>query len=310
MTKISKILLLVLFSLSLFLLSSCKMFETETYECNDEIELHIKDEFYEYMPYAKEDVPTYTYQFGGKLNFTVNTTGPNEIVFSNNDDFIVSEKIREFLSYFDQNGIISYREVSVTKKYETHLNKKTIDDNGKIKNERVYFKVTDGDLHNMIAYITLPNGLQLTINYCTFEGENEGIKRIYYAWEYTQSIRMSLYYPLMVVDLNGARRILIVALPNGVINKVEPRYDPKGLTSKDVYLEDSFYTYPYSDYNEDEPKGYDNSNSVALIRDYYIDNFNGHLDSEGHLYYTYLGYDFMVTFGDTHFKISFIGESK
>ena len=308
MTKISKILCLVLISFMAFILSGCNFFTTEVYECTDSIELHIKDEFYEYMPYDKASVPSYIYSFGGKLNFTVNTTGPNEIVFSNNDDFIVSDKLKELFTYFEENGIITYRETSITKKYETHMNKKVITADGKIKNERVYFKVTDGDLHNMIAYITLPNGLQLTLNYCMFEGENEGVKRIYYTWEYTQSIRMSLYYPLMVVDLDGARRILIVALPNGVINKVEPRYDPNGLVTKDTYLDESFYTYPYSDYNEDEPSGYDNTESVNSIKDYYITNFNGYLDSENHLFYYYLGYKFQVTFGKTHFVIKFIGK--
>ena len=313
MKKISKIFILLLVSLLIISLSgcSCNVFKTEVYSCDEKKELHIKDDFYNYMPYEKEEVPKFVFEFSGTLNFTVNTTGPNEIVFSNNDDFKVSDIIRDFLKYYEENGIISYREVDVTKKYETHLNKRTVDENGKVVTERVYFKVTDGDLHNKIAIITLPNGLQLTINYCEFEGTCEGVTNTYYTWEYTESIRMSLYYPLMVVEMDGVRRILIVALPNGVINKVEPRYDPKGLTTKDTYLNESFYTYPYSDYDESQStKDYDNTQSVNSIKDYYITYFNGYLDSDGYLYYSYLGYSFKVKFLSTHFIIQYNGKAK
>ena len=311
MTKIFNKILILLFAILVLTLSgcSCKMFTTEVYECEGEILLHIKDEFYDYMPYEKEDVPNFTFKFPGKLNFTVNTTGPNEVVFSNNDDFVVSDIIKDFLKYYEQNGIVSYREISTMSKYETHLNKKVTDENGNIKNERVYFKVTNGELHNMIAYITLDNGLQLTLNYCTFEGTNEGVSNTYFTWEYTQSIRLSLYYPLMVTEVDGERIILIVALPNQVINKIEPRYDASGLVNKDAYLNESFYTYPYSDYDESNPTGYNNTNSVEKIKDYYINNLGGILIDDD-LYYSYLGYDFKVVFGSTHFVISCVGKSK
>lgn len=313
MTKISKnklLLSLLLFVLIVLSGCGCNFFKTEVYECEGEKLLHIKDEFYDYMPYEEEDVPNYTFKFDGKLNFTVNTTGPNEIVFSNNDDFKVSSIIEEFLKYYQENGIISFREINITKKYETHLNKKTVDDSGKVTNERVYFKVTDGDLHNMIAYITLPNGLQLTVNYCMFEGTNEGVTKTYYTWQYTESIRMSLYYPLMVAEIDGVRKLLIVALPNGVINKIEPRYDPKGLVTKDTYLEESFYTYPYRDYDESTSSSdYSNTQSVNEIKDYYVTNFNGYFDSDGYLYYNYLGYNFKVIFGSTHFVIKYNGRA-
>ena len=62
---------------------------------------------------------------------------------------LISEMVEEFLKYHEENGIISYRTLNVQKKYETHLNKRTILENGTVKTERVYLKVTDGDLHNM-----------------------------------------------------------------------------------------------------------------------------------------------------------------
>ncbi len=80
------------------------------------------------------------------------------------------------------------------------MNKKVTLDDGTIKSEKVYLKVIDGNMSNEIAYITLDNGLQLTINYLKFQVEQEDKSiKTYYSWQYSESIRMILYYPLMVV---------------------------------------------------------------------------------------------------------------
>lgn len=301
-----KWLMLLIVMISLFV-SSCGFFETELREIEDEITLSIKEDFIEYLGYEEKDIPTYTFEFEGKINITLRNTGPNEIIFSGNDDFRISEMVEEFLKYHEENGIISYRTLNVQKKYETHLNKRTVLDDGTVKTERVYLKVTDGDLHNEIAYITLDNGLQLTMNFCRFEGEINGVKKTYYAWQYSESIRLILYYPLMVVDdKNVERKILIVALPNKVINKIEPRYDVKGLMTKDTYLDSSYYTYPYPDYDEETSSSdYDPSDSINNIKNYYIERYNGRYEGEDFVY-TYLGYDFKVEFYNTNFVITFI----
>ena len=301
-----KILIMTILLISLFT-SGCGFFETELQEIEDEITLTIKEDFVEYLGYEKENIPTYTFKFDGKINITLRNTGPNEIIFSGNDDFRISNMVEEFLKYHEENGIISYRTLNVQKKYETHLNKRTVLEDGTVKTERVYLKVTDGDLYNEIAYITLENGLQLTMNFCRFEGEIDGVKKTYYAWQYSESIRMILYYPLMVVnDKNGERKILIVALPNKVINKIEPRYDLKGLMTKDTYLDSSYYTYPYPDFDEETSSSdYDATESIENIKNYYIDKFNGRYEGEDFVY-TYLGYDFKVTFEKTSFIITYI----
>lgn len=303
-----KILIMTILLISLFT-SGCGFFETELQEIEDEITLTIKEDFVEYLGYEKENIPTYTFKFDGKINITLRNTGPNEIIFSGNDDFRISNMVEEFLKYHEENGIISYRTLNVQKKYETHLNKRTVLEDGTVKTERVYLKVTDGDLYNEIAYITLENGLQLTMNFCRFEGEIDGVKKTYYAWQYSESIRMILYYPLMVVnDKNGERKILIVALPNKVINKIEPRYDVKGLMTKDTYLDSSYYTYPYPDFDEETSSSdYDATESIENIKNYYIDKFNGRYEGEDFVY-TYLGYDFKVEFLKTHFVITYIAD--
>ena len=159
-------------------------------------------------------------------------------------------------------------------------------------------------MSNEIAYITLDNGLQLTINYLKFQVEQEDKSiKTYYSWQYSESIRMILYYPLMV-DEN--KKILIVALPNATINKIEPRLDVNGLMKKDSYLDSSYYTYPYSDYDSElSGKDYDNSKIVSSIKDYYIKFYNGYMENDK-LIYTYLGYTFSVEFNKTTFTISYV----
>lgn len=290
------------------LLSSCSFFTTETIEIENEVELSIKENYIPYLGYEKSVIPTYTFKFPGKLNVALRTTGPNEIVFTNNDDFVVSDLVEGLLLEHEKNGIISYRLLGTTKNYETHMNKKTVLEDGTIKSEKVYLKVVDGNMSNEIAYITLDNGLQLTINYLKFQvAQEDGSLKTYYSWQYSESIRMILYYPLMVVkDSEGNKKILIVALPNGTINKIETRLNVEGLIEKDSYLDSSYYTYPYSDYDAElSGKDYDNTRIVSSIKEYYISHYDGYMEDET-LFYTYLGYKFSVTFNKTTFTITYI----
>lgn len=293
---------------ALFFLCSCGFLTTETIEIENEVKLTISEDYIPYLGYDENNIPTFTFKFPGKLNVAYRTTGPNEVVFTNNDDFVVSDLVEELLTSYEENGIISYRFLGTTKKYETHMNKKVTLDDGTVKSEKVYLKVIDGNMSNEIAYITLDNGLQLTINYLKFQVEQEDKSiKTYYSWQYSESIRMILYYPLMVVkDSDGNKKILIVALPNATINKIEPRLDVNGLMKKDSYLDSSYYTYPYSDYDSElSGKDYDNSEIVSSIKDYYTKFYNGYMENDK-LIYTYLGYTFSVEFNKTTFTISYV----
>lgn len=307
--KMKKILLMVLLLLLLPLCGCYGLFKTDLFSYDDEIFLTIKEEFVEYLPYDTEDIPTYTLKFPGiTVNTTLQRTGENEVIFSGNDDFVISDIIEKLLLEYEEKRRISYRLLSTDTKYETHLNKHIVGDDGKIESVKEYLKVTDGVIENKIAYMTLENGLQLTINYRTFEGTVNDITKRYYSWQYTESVRLILYYPLMIVkNADNSKSILIVALPNAVINKIETRYEPEGLLEKDDYLEESYYTYEYPDYNiETSGKNYDATGQIAAIKAYYSDNFNGQ-EIGGVFYYDYLGEKFSVTFYKTDFVIKYIG---
>ena len=311
--KMKKGLFTLLLLMIVPLLCGCYgLFNTELVANQDEVFLTIKENFVEYLPYKKEDIPTYTLQFPGiSINTTLQRTGENEVIFSGNDDFVVSEVIAKLLAEYEAKQRISYRLLTEETRNETHLNRHTIKDDGTIKSEKVYLKVTDGLIENKIAYMTLENGLQLTINFRTFEGTYQGETKRYYSWQYTESMRLILYYPLMIIkNSNQTKSVLIVALPNAIINKIETRYEPSGLLEKDEYLDSSYYTYEYADYDvQTSGSKYDNTSQVIAIKDYYKQNFNGR-EIEGQFYYDYLGYLFQVTFQKTDFTITYVEPSQ
>ncbi len=307
--KIRKGLFILLLLLMIPLFSGCYgLFETELVANQDEIFLTIKENFVEYLPYEKDEIPTYTLKFPDlSINTTLHRTGENEVIFSGNDDFVVSEVIAKLLAEYEAKERISYRLITEEKRNETHLNRHVIQENGDIKSEKVYLRVTDGVIENKIAYMTLENGLQLTINFRTFEGTYEGKTNRYYSWQYTESMRLILYYPLMIIkNSNQTKTILIIALPNAIINKIETRYEPSGLLEKDEYLDSSYYTYEYANYDsQTSGSQYDNSTQVEAIKAYYEQNFNGR-EIENIFYYDYLGYTFKVSFQKTNFTITYI----
>lgn len=289
-------------------LSGCfGIFNTDLVSLDDEILLTIKQNFVEYLPYEKEDIPNYTLKFPGlSVNMTLQRTGENEIIFSGNDDFVVSEIIANLLAEYEAKNRISYRLITEETRRETHLNRHFIGKDGKPDSEKVYLKVKDEVIYNKIAYMTLENGLQLTLNFRTFTSTEGEVTKQYYSWQYTESMRLILYYPLMIIkNSDKTKSVLIIALPNAIINKIETRYEPSGLLEKDEYLDAKYYTYEYSDYDvETSGSKYDNTAQVALIKAYYKENFNGREVADT-FFYDYLGYTFAVTFQKNDFTITY-----
>jgi hypothetical protein len=127
------------------------LFQTELVANQDEIFLTIKENFVEYLPYEKEEIPTYTLKFPSlSINTTLQRTGENEVIFSGNDDFVVSEVIAKLLAEYEAKGRISYRLITEEKRNETHLNRHIVQDDGTIKTEKIYLRVTDGLIENKI----------------------------------------------------------------------------------------------------------------------------------------------------------------
>ena len=280
--------LLLLFSL-VVVLSSCSLFKTEVVAYENEITLSYDSDLNGHLAYSNIDIPTYTIKFEGKLNITKQRTGEYECIFSNNDDFKVSKVIGEILAEYEEKGRVSYYKQSLEETNETWMNRRDEE-----VDEKAYIKVKDGIITNEIAYITLESGLQLTINYAKFVDSDTNIT--YYRWQKSQSIRIFLHYPLMVIDQDDERKFVFIAVPNQVRLKFDTTTKQiKDLLSKDKFTTSEWYTYDYQhNYNED----YDN-----YVK-YYQDNFNGRIENEEFLF-DYLGYTFKIDFNEENFVISF-----
>ena len=260
-----RVLLITLFFLMSCALVSCNLFKTEVVEYENEIKLSYDSDLNGHLAYNDTILPSYTIKFDGKVNITKQRTGEYECIFSKNDDFFVSNIIGDIIEEYKEKGRISFYTQSEENTSETWMNCRNAEEDTKI-----YIKVKDSKIINEICYITLENGLQLTINYARFTDSDTNIT--YYRWQKTQSIRVFLHYPLMVIDKDDERKFVFIAVPNQVRLKFDTTTKQvKDLLSKDKFTTSEWYTYDYcNSYNEDY------NNYVK----YYEDNFNGRFVGE------------------------------
>ena len=285
-----KIITILLVLVVIGVCSSCSIFKTEVVAYENEIKLSYDSDLDGHLAYNGIEIPSYTIKFDGKLNITKQRTGEYECIFSNNDDFAVSKVVSSILTEYEEKGRVSYYRQSIEETNETWMNRRDEE-----VDEKAYIKVKDGKITNELAYITLENGLQLTINYARFIDSDTNIT--YYRWQKTQSIRIFLHYPLMVIDKDDERKFVIIAVPNQVRLKFDTTTKQiKDLLSKDKFTTSEWYTYDYQNsYSED----YEN------YLNYYKDNFNGRFVGD-EFFYDYLGYTFKVEFNESNFIISFV----
>ena len=280
MNKVKYLTVFILFYI-VMLASGCKLFATPIVAYENKIELSMVEEYKQYFPY---ELPSYVLEFEGTLNTTENRTGPYEVIFTQNDDFKVSEILRNLFEHNKDNLIVHL--LDTDDEAETWMN--TYED-GEPKKE--YIKVLDNTIYNEIAYITLENGLILSVNYAKIIDWNNNV---YYRWQVTESIRMILHYPLMVTDDNaGNTMFLLLPIPAGVTINFDPTTkDLQTILEKDKFKTDkSYYTYKYID----------NWNKET-VSEYYVNNFNGILDNN-QIKIKYFDYDFVVTVNDDSFTI-------
>lgn len=297
----------------MFILSGCGLSNNNIPNENS-IFLMINDDFIDYLDYDKLDIPNYTLNFEGTIYTNAAVKNKNEVVFSGNDDFVVSDMIANLLDeYQNIPGRFSSVVVKEEKQFETRMNSVIMED-GERKFQKHFLKVEDGKIYNEYAFITLDNGLQLTIEYRRFNSIDENNKvKTYYAWQYTASIRMFLHYPLMVIKKEGGvKKLLILPLPNGVMYTVGTQLSLVNIISKDKddkYLNDTAYrSFPYINYS-DEPNApkIDLNAEIALIKDYYNNNFSGYVENDDY-YFIYLNKVFKVIFNQTSFTLEYVNE--
>ena len=190
--KIKNFCLFLIFCLIFLSGCSCnEIFSFSVTPVENGITLTYDQDIITHLAYENIELPSYTIEFDGTLNITENRQGEFECIFAQNDDFTVSKLVANIIDEYKEKGRVSFREISKDEEMETWMNLRN-----ETQDEKIYLQVKDGIIYNEIAYITLENGLQLTINYARFTDKDNNL---YYRWQKTESIRFVLHYPLMVI---------------------------------------------------------------------------------------------------------------
>ena len=286
--KIKNFCLFLIFCLIFLSGCSCnEIFSFSVTPVENGITLTYDQDIITHLAYENIELPSYTIEFDGTLNITENRQGEFECIFAQNDDFTVSKLVANIIDEYKEKGRVSFREISKDEEMETWMNLRN-----ETQDEKIYLQVKDGIIYNEIAYITLENGLQLTINYARFTDKDNNL---YYRWQKTESIRFVLHYPLMVIKQKDAHKFVFIALPNRVVYNFDTTTKTiEDLITKDKFLGAEFYTFEYTNSYEEDYQNYIN---------YYQENFNGRF-IDNTFVYTFLGYDFSITFNQENFIIA------
>ena len=291
MTRISKYILLLVISILLSISLGCNLniFRVETVENDGSFTLTIDEDVLKYL--NTTDIPNYTCKFDGVLKSSKYRTGEFEIAFYDNDDFFLSRIIENLINEYKEKNRVSFKSISSDNETESWMNRKQDD-----VNEKEYIKIKDNKIYNEIVYISLENGLQLSINYARFS-DFEG--NTYYRWQKTEGIRFVLHYPLMVYhnEEHDRNEVVVMPLPNGVIYYFDTTTKQiDALLKNDKYLKEEYYKFGYVNSYE---KDYDN------IVNYYLTDAKGVKTSEG-IECEFMSNKFLVTFAEDSFSLKLI----
>lgn len=291
MTRIFKYILLLVISILLSISLGCNLniFRVETVENDGSFTLTIDEDVLKYL--NTTDIPNYTCTFDGVLKSSKYRTGEFEIAFYDNDDFFLSRIIENLINEYKEKNRVSFKSISSDNETESWMNRKQDD-----ANEKEYIKIKDNKIYNEIVYISLENGLQLSINYARFS-DFEG--NTYYRWQKTEGIRFVLHYPLMVYhnEEHDRNEVVVMPLPNGVIYYFDTTTKQiDALLKNDKYLKEEYYRFGYVNSYE---KDYDN------IVNYYLTDAKGVKTSEG-IECEFMSNKFLVTFAEDSFSLKLI----
>ena len=302
MKKISSILLVIVF---LVTLTSCR--ENEVEANTGSFVLKFPDEYLQYVPYT--EIPNFVFEFEGTINTITGVSLSNSKMFSNNDDFILSDIISNFLKNYEEKERLNFRLITKEEKYETKMNSLELNDEGELKHKSHTLKVKDGEVFEEIALIDLENGLTLTIYYRRFVSDYEGEYKTYYAWSYRTLMEMVLHYPVILhLNEENEKEFLIVPLPTNVNAHLSvARQLPFERLLKDEYFEERFRSFNYPDYSDDPSNNdeFDLTENIRKVKDYYIRDFEG-VEENDEFKFSYLGYNFKVVFDEISFRIDIL----
>lgn len=279
---------IIIFLLSIFLLTGCGK---GLANITSPYDLMVPPQFLEHFDYEADEIPKFILEFDDSFN-VIDGWKENELIFSNNDDFKVSALIKKILDENDYSVLVSETETMKTTKMNGIVGEKR-------KTQKLV--VDDEIVYNEIVCVNLENGLKLTIQFRRFISEG----RSYYAWQYRNSLRLVLHYPLMVIKKENVNKLILLTLPDGFSNyTVNFQLAIKGLIEKDRYLYGE-YIYSFDYINVDITNQEDVDNAINKIKAYYINHFEG-LEDENEFTFVYLGNNFSIDFSANSFTINYL----
>lgn len=296
--------LVILFILT-FSLTAC----SNNVEANEgEIEFSFPEEYLQYTPYS--EVPGFKLEFSETL-YTITTVPlPNSRILSTNDDFYLSEVLSELFRTYKDNNRLVVRLINTDTMFETRLNRLVTNKKGNLVHEKEIVRVKNGEIFNEIAHLILENGLMLTIDYRRFIGIVEGEELEFFSWRYMAPINVVLQYPLIMEKIAGENKFLIVPLPAKVIYHigVSRQLPLDKLVVDDKYLEANFRRFHYPNYSDDprESEEFDLDANINLVKEFYLDFYNGELTTSNEIKFSYLDFLFLVSFSEEYFEINII----
>lgn len=232
-----KISLLIISLLLLFSFQSCK-FKNEYITCENGVDVSLAEELIEHMIY-KDQLPKLHFDMNN-VNISTSST-KSSVVFVSNDFYQISDAWAKHLERYknEQKIIISAAEQTNDKEEAKfggeYLKLDDVDENGIPQKYSIEYRIACWD----------NTGTRYSYQYRTFVSNG---KR-YYVYCYTNSLTITLEQSLMVVNVGGKNKLLLVPLP------YDTKYEVSGssltvesLIEKDTYLSSRYrkYLYPES----------------------------------------------------------------
>lgn len=223
-----KYVLILLLLINIVFLSSCSLFVNKYVEKEDGVDITI---LADYMPHMLSDQYPSIHFDMKNVRITPNST--NALVeFVRNDPYAFSDAFADHLAQFRPDQIIETRIAPREEKKGAKFGTDFLPiDNGNESLEK-------------IIIVTLDDGTRYSYMFRTFVSGG----KVYYAYGYTDNIKIGLEMPLMVVDVDGVRKLILLPLPYDTKYNVSSNTDLDHLLKQDIFLNDTnadYYVFSY-----------------------------------------------------------------
>ena len=204
------------------------------------------------------------------------------MVFTKNDNYLLSDAFARHLE-----EVVGNNKIVVKSTIQEADSKGALFGKDKLS-------LDEGTLSKEEAIVTWDEtGTRYSYLYRTFIHDG----KTYYVYTYNTGITMSMEVPLICQVVDGKQQIYMISLPYDTKYQLNINTKLKSLKNKSEYTESSYHTFEYPPY-----VSYLEQDAVTAVKDWYRNYCNGH-DEDSNFVFTYLGIDFVVTFGDQSFTI-------